>query len=136
IVFGTQHSPTTHNNDHDAHHAGLLSDGDDIGIATFTIDRLLFLHVAQVINLITIGRGFLEFEAGRRLLHGVHQIMNNRRILTFQKHGRTANVLLIFLWSYKLYARRGTAVDLVLQAGPVSVPEIAFITGSYSENLL
>src|SRR5690554_6986783 len=92
--------------------------------------------MAQVVNLIPVGGRFLKLQVPGRLLHGIHQVVDDGRVLAFQEHGGVADILLVLLRCYVTHARGRAPVNLILQARPVTVPEIAFTTRSYAENLL
>src|SRR5690606_41354502 len=79
---------------------------------------------------------FLKLQVPGRLLHGIHQVVDNGWVLAFQEHGGMADILLVFLRCYVTHARGRTPVNLILQARPVTVSEIAFTTRPYTENLL
>ena len=89
-----------------------------------------------MIDLVAIGRRFLELQVLGSGLHGIHQIVEDRRVFPLQKHGRVADVLLVLLGRNVFNTRCRAAVNLVLQARPGAIPEKAFTTVSYAENLL
>ncbi len=113
-----------------------MGQGDHIGVAPFAVDGLLLLDVAQMIDLVPIGGGFLELQLRRCLFHGVHQVTENSGVLSLQKHGGASDVCLIVLGVDITDAGGGAAIDLILQTGAIPVAEEAFRTIPYAEYLL
>ncbi len=135
-VLAAQHSPTTHGDQMHASAAWADRRGDDVDIARTPFHALLVLHAAQDADLVTDLGGALEIQIRRRLFHVARQLLRQCIAATLKEHHRVTHIFGVLFGVDQLHAWRLAALDLVLQAGPGAVAEIAVLALPHEEGLL
>ncbi len=103
-------------------------DGDDIRIMIRAGGHdLLRLDDLELRQLVAQLRGLLEIQARGCGLHAPAEILADLIVAPFQHLDRGAHIASVVLLGDQTHARRGTSLDLVLQAGPRAVREIGVV---------
>ncbi|MNN33063.1 hypothetical protein D3C81_1468010 [compost metagenome] len=116
--------------------AGADHRSDHIHVAGATFHALLVLHPTQQRDLVTQLGGTLEVEGGGGRLHGATQFVGQHIAAPLEEQHRTTHVLGVLLAVDQADARPLAALDLVLQAWPGAIPEIAVLALAHLEGLL
>ncbi len=120
----------------DAGHARLDATGDHIHVRAGALHVVLRLQLAQRGDLVAQFGGTLELQRLAGLLHRLGQLVDHRIAAPFEKHLGMAHVVAIVLHADQPHARRAAAADLVLQARPRAIAEIAVLALAHLEQLL
>ncbi len=113
------------------------SAGDDIGITRRSAgDELLFTHLAQSADLVTINRGLLIILALGRRIHARNQPLDRLVVLALQKQLGAVRVLGVVCSAHQTNARRGATTDLIQQTGTRAIVEHAVGARAQPEYLL
>ncbi|MNE45049.1 hypothetical protein D3C80_1393140 [compost metagenome] len=113
--------------DHGRHH---------VDVAAAALHALLVLYPAQQGNLVTQLSSALEVQFGGGLFHRCTQLVGQQVAAPLEEHHRVAHVLGILLGTYQPDAGSLAALDLVLQAGPGAILEVAVLALAHLEGLL
>ncbi|MNQ91237.1 hypothetical protein D3C85_1066090 [compost metagenome] len=124
-ILAAQHPPTAHTDQVYASTARVDEGGHHVDIAASPLHALLVLHATQQGDLVAKLCGSLELQVHGRLLHGGIQFIGQLVTAPFEEHHRVAHVFGVHLRVDQADARPLTALDLVLQARPGAVLEIA-----------
>ena len=89
---------------------------------------MLFLHPAQLRNLVPVASGMLEVHALGGAFHALLQGFKNLAAAPLQKKDAQRHVLLVGVGVDQANAWAAAALNLVLQAGPGAVLEEALVT--------
>ena len=120
-------------------HAGMPAlhvAGDDVELPPGRADILVLLYLPQADNLVPVLRGALIIQPVCCLLHGRGQFPDHFLVAAFQEHDRMFYVFPVIPGADQSHAGRGAALDLVLQAGPGTIPEEGVIALPDPEQLL
>ena len=101
--------------------------GDDVGVAALVGHDLLVLDAPQRGDAVAYDRGFLELLLCGGGFHVPGQFVEQFLALALQEQLRIVHLVRVFLFRYEADARRRAALDLILQAGPGTVAEIAVL---------
>jgi hypothetical protein len=105
--------------------------GEDVGfVDRVQGDRLVRLDVGERANAIAQHRGLLEMEFGGGLVHALRQRLLDLAIAAPQEVAHLADDGVVVRLLDTGDARRGAALDLVLQAGPRAGREHAVGAGA------
>src|SRR5690606_4900167 len=99
---------------------------DDVDVlAVVARHQLLGLHRLDALYLVSVTRRLFIILLARRTFHSRDHRFNHASVFPFQEQDGRVDVFAICLAVYISDTRRGAALYLVLQTGPVSVAEIA-----------
>ena len=121
-----EYAAVTHIKHLDTAQAMVCDTGDHIQVAPLTADILLFLHMAQGGDLITVAGRFFEVQVRSGGFHARHQFGYDLAVLAFEKQYGMPYILLIGLAVHQADAGGGAAFDLILQArtGAVAIEAV------------
>ena len=123
--------------DLDAELAGLVRDGEDVGLLDAARDHVaLALHQRERAEPVAQQRGALEVEASARLVHFALQMVLHGFGFAAEELPGLVDQLAIGLDRDLAGAGRGAALDLVQHAGPGAGPVEAVRAGAQQERLL
>ena len=108
----------------------------DVNVSLRSRDVLTGLDSPEVRDLIAIARGKLELQPARRRFHSTYQLADHLLALALQEHDGVAYVFAIRRFVNQADAGSGTALDLVLQAGPGAVLEVRIFALANAKQLL
>jgi len=91
VVLCTHQAPTTHREHHHTDNAGLLT-SPRISTEAEPFNGLLFLNVAQVVDLVPVMGRLLEIQVGRGGLHIADQFLDDFRVLALQEERGATHV--------------------------------------------
>ena len=110
---------------------------DDVRVQRLgAVDVLRFAHLGEGPDLIAIHGRLLVIAGIRGLLHACGECGHHVVLPPLQEQSRVLHVGIVQRWLDAPDARRGTALDLVQQAGPRPVLEDRVFTGTQAEDLL
>ncbi|MNO52787.1 hypothetical protein D3C76_432150 [compost metagenome] len=135
-ILAAQHPSAAHADQVHAGSARVDHGGDHIHVAAAALHALLILHTTQDGDLVAQHRSLLEVQAHGGLLHSGSQFLGQRIAAPFKEHRRMAHILGILLGAHEADARPLAALDLVLQARPGAVAEVAVLALPHEERLL
>src|SRR5690606_37047854 len=121
----------------DAVDAVLRGRSDDVDVlAVVARHQLLDLHRLDALYLVSVTRRLFIILLARRTFHSLDHRFNHASVFPFQEQDGRVDVFAICLAVYISDTRRGAALYLVLQTGPVSVAEIAVLATADEKQLL
>src|SRR5690606_4328653 len=120
-----------------AGNAGFRSRGNHIQVAYVLARYELFrFHFLDAGNLVAVARGQLVVTVLRRALHPLHEAVDHAAVLALEEQDGRIDVALVVLAPDQPDAGCRAAPDLVLQAGPRAIAEIAVLAIADQEQLL
>src|SRR5262249_9132128 len=87
-------------------------------------------------DLVAQARRLLELDRAARRLHRATEFLDDLAALAVEEHGRVAHAVAILRDADEADARRAAALDLVLQARPRAVAEVAVLALAHEKQLL
>ncbi len=114
----------------------VLGEADCVEVAARARHELLRLHALELRKLIAVLRGALEVELRGRLLHALAEPLGHDVAAALEEQDRVLEVARVVLLRDQADARRGAALDLVLQARPAPILEVTVLAAPELEELL
>ena len=132
----SQQAPTAERHDCHAIHPAVAHQPNGIEVTARPGNQLLRFHRLEFGDLVTVVGRALEIQLLRSVFHAFHQYLGDRLAAPLQEHHGVLDIAPIVLRTHQSHARCGTSPDLVLQAGALTVGEIAVFALADLEELL
>ena len=136
VVAGAERTAAAEEHDRDTRNAVVLGKADRVEVAARARHELLRLHVLELRELIAVLRSALEVELRRRLLHPLAEPFGDDVAAPLEEQHRVLEVARVVLLRDQPNTRRAAALDLVLEARPAPVLEVAVLAAPELEQLL
>src|SRR5690349_22797096 len=116
----------THTNQRQLHQIALAIEPEHVLVdVRHRHDALLLTQLSQRIDSVAVVGGYLEIEFARRGAHALVERLPELVLATGEKEAHGVHLTLVFLAIDVQTARRGAALHLVLNAGPLAIGEFA-----------